>query len=62
MAKPEYIREVEPEYYIYNNSKKIIKKGLFRCECGTEFVTRITKVKSGDVISCGCKKNKGWGH
>jgi hypothetical protein len=36
------------------------KKALwrFRCECGTELVTRSESVKSGNTKSCGCQKRE----
>ena len=34
------------------------KYGLFKCDCGKEFETQISRVKGGFTKSCGCLKNK----
>jgi hypothetical protein len=65
------IREKASNKYInkkFNNLTAIklieIKKGqshwLFRCDCGSEVIKRISSVKNGDTKSCGCvtKLNK----
>ena len=31
---------------------------FFKCECGTEKVIRVSKVKRGETKSCGCSKKK----
>lgn len=59
--KPEFIEDVTPEYYHDNGYEKKISMGLYKCECGNEFVCRKTKIKTGATRSCGCLKQKsGW--
>ncbi len=40
-----------------NLGQKGTLKSLFRCVCGNEFTSRFTRVKSGDIGSCGCASN-----
>lgn len=37
------------------------RRGLWNCvcECGNEYRTEGTKLRSGDTVSCGCKKGEG---
>lgn len=46
-----FIREVESGIGRDGNR---IRKGLFSCSCGGETISRISNVKAGRVISCGC--------
>ncbi len=50
-----FIKEVDP--YIKPTGRKE-RKGLFLCECGTEFEAVITKIKGGYTQSCGCYNKK----
>jgi hypothetical protein len=59
--KPIFIKEAPPEYYLHKGYEKKISMGVYKCQCGNNFVARITKVKNGVTTSCGCNKNKrGW--
>lgn len=63
MKKPVFIKDVSPEYYNHNGYEKKISMGLYKCECGVEFIVRKTKVKTGATQSCSCLKkqnNKLW--
>ena len=56
MKQPEFIKDVEPDYFLYNGYEKKISMGLYKCECGQTFYCRKTKVKTGLTKSCGCLK------
>lgn len=49
------IREVEGTPTKGNGT---IRRALFKCDCGVEKVIRLSSVKSGAVVSCGCKKRE----
>jgi len=44
--------------YIYNNGKYNATYGLYKCKCGKEFGTLVSRVKSGGALSCGCLRLK----
>ncbi len=46
----QFIKEVPKVGRGYN------KRGLFRCRCGNEVEARISHVKGGRIISCGCSR------
>ena len=38
------------------NSDKKLRHAMFKCSCGKEFITCISRVKNGNTKSCGCYK------
>ena len=54
-----YIEEVEPELRKKDKDSiylMAIRKAKFQCYCGKEFVNKITLIKNGRVVSCGCER------
>ena len=54
-----YIEEVEPELRKKDKDSTYlmaIRKAKFQCYCGKEFVNKITLIKNGRVVSCGCER------
>ena len=54
-----YIEEVEPELRKKDKDSiylMAIRKAKFECYCGKEFVNKITLIKNGRVVSCGCER------
>lgn len=45
-----FLEETEP--------KNGVRKGKFKCFCGTIFITNINQVARGDSLSCGCLQRK----
>lgn len=45
---------VAVEYIGLHKNKETL--WLFRCDCGSEYVGRLNRVKAGDVNSCGCRE------
>lgn len=39
---------------ISSGSKYKARYGIYRCQCGNEFTTQTTRIKSGHTKSCGC--------
>lgn len=58
--KYNFLTVISFDHYDYrkgSNRKDLYFK--FKCDCGNEKVIKLDKVKYGDTISCGCKKNIG---
>lgn len=53
-----FIKELEHRVSKGGNTRR---QGVFRCECGKEFITDIYRVRSGKTQSCGCK-SRGYKH
>jgi hypothetical protein len=45
-------------YVAYHENVGNKRRGLFRCHCGVEFVTRIDRAKAYRTTSCGCSTFK----
>ena len=53
-----YLEKVGRCYFIKDlPSEKKIRMGLFMCECGEDFRSRVDYVKYKKTISCGCNKH-----
>lgn len=54
-----FLEEVEPELRKKDKDSiylMAIRKAKFQCYCGKEFVNKITLIKNGRVVSCGCER------
>jgi len=54
-----YLEEAEPELRKKDKDSiylMAIRKAKFQCYCGKEFVNKITLIKNGRVVSCGCER------
>lgn len=57
-----FIFLAEEGFIISTKSGKRVRLGRFKCSCGKEFITRITGVRTGSIISCGCINKRGLKH
>ena len=54
-----FLEEVEPELRRKSSTSNYlmaIRKAKMKCFCGKEFVNKITLIKNGRVVSCGCER------
>lgn len=51
-----FIKETQPKTYFREKENKLeyIRKALFKCKCGKEFISQIISVKKKSTKSCGC--------
>ena len=56
LKKPALLEDLGMEFP-NENSKRKYRYGLYLCICGKEFKTRMSSVKNGSSMSCGCYRN-----
>jgi len=54
----QFIKDVEPRIRYSKGQRRIDYRALYKCECGTKFVTNKNSVKNGYAKSCGCSHRK----
>ena len=54
-----FIKEVDPIVYKDKSRNRKIRRALYECSCGNDFITRIDCVKNEHTKSCGCLHKQG---
>lgn len=54
----EFLEEIEPACYKYENRVVKLRRAKWKCKCGNIFISNISHIISGHSSSCGCEQRE----